>query len=72
MARSKLHEYLVDGLTEENAPVLQKGLDAIPKIEEVAIIPRQNLVRIRSKGDVTEQVKIACDIADTTFRTKVN
>ena len=56
MARSKLQEYIVDGLTEENAPLLQKSLDAIPKIEEVAVLHRQILVRLRSKGDVIEQV----------------
>ena len=72
MARSKLQEYIVDGLTEENAPLLQKSLDAIPKIDEVAVLPRQNLVRLRAKGDVSEQVKMACDIAQTRFRTKVN
>lgn len=72
MARSKIHEYLVDGLTDDNAPVIHKGLEAINQIEEVSVLPQKNLVRVRSKGDVTEQVRIACDIAKTRFRTKVS
>jgi hypothetical protein len=71
MARSKIHEYLIDGLTEENAQLIHKGLDAVLQIEQVWVIPRQNLVRVKSKGDVTDKVKIACDIAKTRFRTKV-
>ncbi|NBC30773.1 MAG: hypothetical protein GVY29_12375 [Spirochaetes bacterium] len=72
MARSKIHEYLIDGLTEENAQLIHKGLESVLQIEQVWVIPRQNLVRVRSKGDVTDKIKIACDIAKTRFRTKVS
>lgn len=72
MARSKVHEYLVDGMTEQNAEVIRKGLDALSTVEQVWVNPRQNLVRVRAKGDVTEQLQIACDIAKARFRTKVN
>ncbi|MFW5786409.1 MAG: hypothetical protein ACOCYC_04120 [bacterium] len=71
MARSKIHEYLIDGLTDDNAPIIHKGLQTISQIEEVWVLPQKNLVRVRSRGDVTEQVRIACDIAKTRFRTKV-
>jgi hypothetical protein len=45
-----------------------RGLD---EVEGVDVSVSRSTVRIRSKRDLEDQVKLACDVAGVKYRTKV-
>ncbi len=63
--------YIVDRLSKENAGTLQQSLEIIPEIKEVRISPQQGLIEVTSARDAEAQVRLACDVTGTIFRTKV-
>jgi hypothetical protein len=67
----RTYSYVVDQLTEKNAPFIKKSLDALSHVSAVSVEPKRNMVRVKARKDVTEQVKMACELARAQFRTKV-
>lgn len=71
MPRGKRYAYIVDGLTPEKGEIIAKGLRAVPDVFEVDVLPNRGVVQVRARKDVEDQIRIACDIAKTRFRTKM-
>ncbi|MFP4637625.1 MAG: hypothetical protein ACLFM6_04205 [Spirochaetaceae bacterium] len=71
MFRSKVRSYLVDGLTEEKAQALAAGLRGVDEVEGIDVSVSRATVRVKSKRDLAEQVKLACTVAGVKYRTKV-
>jgi copper chaperone CopZ len=71
MFKSKIRSYLVDGLTEEKAQAMVSSLRNLNEVEGVDVSVSRATVRVKSKRDLEDQVKIACDIAGVKYRTKV-
>jgi copper chaperone CopZ len=71
MFKSKIRSYLVDGLTEEKAQAMVASLRNLNEVEGVDVSVSRATVRVKSKRDLEDQVKIACDIAGVKYRTKV-
>ncbi len=71
MLRGKRFGYIIDGLTQDKAEVMSKSLRAIPDIFEVDVQANRGVVRVRARRDVEDQIRLACDIAKTRFRTKM-
>ena len=71
MFKSKVRSYLVDGLTEENAEAMTASLRGLSEVEGVDVVVSRSTVRVKSKRDLEDQVKLACDIAGVKYRTKV-
>ena len=70
MPRAKPFYYLVDGLTDENARIIKKGLDIIADIKEVQVSVGRSMVETMAFRDVEEQVRLACDVASVHFRAR--
>lgn len=70
MARAKPFYYLVDGLTEENARVILKGLEVVADITEVQVSVSRSMVEALALRDVEPQVRLACDVAGVHFRAR--
>ena len=71
MGKINRYFYLVDKLDNEKSTIIQKSLKLIPEIQSVSISPKQGLLDIYAKRDVEDQVKLACDVAGTIFRTRI-
>jgi copper chaperone CopZ len=71
MFKAKVRSYLVDGLTEEKAQAMVASLRGLDGVEGVDVSVSRSTVRIRSKRDLEDQVKLACDVAGVKYRTKV-
>ena len=71
MFKAKVRSYLVDGLTEEKAQAMVASLRGLDEVEGVDVSVSRSTVRIRSKRDLEDQVKLACDVAGVKYRTKV-
>ena len=71
MSQGKLYGYIVDGLTQQKAVLLEKGLRAVADVFEVSVQPSRGVVQVRARRDVEDQVRLACDISKTRFRTKM-
>ncbi|MFO8065903.1 MAG: hypothetical protein ACQETQ_08545 [Spirochaetota bacterium] len=71
MFKSKIRSYLVDGLTEEKAQAVAASLRGVEEIEGVDISVSRSTVRVKSKRDPEQQVRLACNVAGVNFRTKV-
>ncbi|HDQ14133.1 MAG TPA: hypothetical protein ENN41_04880 [Sediminispirochaeta sp.] len=71
MARHKTFYYLVDNMNPERVETMKKALRTVPDIESITIKTSQGMVEIIASRDVEDSLKIACDVAGTTFRTKV-
>jgi hypothetical protein len=71
MAKINRFFYLVDKLDSRSTAVMEKSLNMIPEIHSVSISPKQGLVEVYAKKDVEDQVKLACDVAGSIFRTKI-
>jgi hypothetical protein len=61
----------LDNLTKQNASVVQNSLKTVPSISSAVVDIPQGLLQVQAKGDVEEEVKLACDVAGVLFRTKV-
>lgn len=64
--------YLIDNLTREKAIRIASALKAVSDVLEVAPHLPQGVLEVKAVRDVEAQVKMACGIAGTTFRTKVD
>jgi hypothetical protein len=71
MFKSKVRSYLVDGLTEERAQAMVASLRGLNEVDGVDVSVSRATVRVKSRRDLEDQVKLACDIAGVKFRTKV-
>ena len=71
MARIKSFYYLIDGLNAENGEKIRQSLKALENIEDVRYSLNQGFIEVRSKSEMEHQVRIACEVAGTGFRTKV-
>jgi hypothetical protein len=71
MFKSKVRSYLVDGLDEEKAQAMAVSLRGINEVEGVDVSVSRSTVRVKSKRDLEDQVKLACNVAGVKFRTKV-
>ena len=69
--RSKVRSYLVDGLTEERAQAMVASLRGLDEVDGVDVSVSRSTVRVKSKRDLEEHVRIACNVAGTKYRTKV-
>lgn len=70
MPRAKRFYYLVDGLTDENATIIKRGLDVIPYIKEVQVSVGRSMVETLTFRDVEDQVRLACKVAGVHFRAR--
>lgn len=70
MPRAKPFYYLVDGLTDENATIIKRGLDVIPYIKEVQVRVGRSMVETLAFRDVEDQVRLACEVASVHFRAR--
>ncbi len=71
MFGNKSHIYLIDSLSDANAPTLRTALETIPGVNKVLVSPVKGLIELYAKSDVTDSVKLACDVAGVKLRTKV-
>ena len=72
MFGSKSYIYLIDSLSDANAPLLRTALETVPGVKKVLISPVKGLIEVQAKSDITESVKLACDVAGVKLRTQVN
>ena len=70
MARPKAFYYLVDGLTNENAEIIRKGLSVISDVKEIQVSVGRSMVETLAFRDVEDQVRLACDVAGVHFRAR--
>ena len=71
MPPGKLYHYLVDGLTPEKADIIVKGLSVIPGVGQVTVSIARSTVEAQALRDIEPQVRLACDVAGATFRTRL-
>jgi len=71
MARIKSFYYLIDGLNADNGEKIRQSLKALPDIDDVRYSLTHGFIEVRSKGEMESQVRMACQVAGTGFRTKV-
>ncbi len=70
MPRAKPFYYLVDGLTDEKANIIKKGLEVIADVSEVQVSVGRSMVETLAFRDVEDQVRLACDVASVHFRAR--
>ncbi|MEW5815928.1 MAG: hypothetical protein AB1798_11120, partial [Spirochaetota bacterium] len=68
MAKITPYYYLVDKMNRENMEVLKKSLKTVPEISEVFIRLNEGIIDVRASKEVEQQVKMACQVAGTTYR----
>jgi hypothetical protein len=71
MPPGKLYHYLIDGLTQEKADIIVKGLAVVPGVGTVVVDLGKSMVEARALKDIEPQVRLACDVAGAVFRTRV-
>jgi len=64
--------YLIDNLTSEKAVKISAALKAVSDVLETKAHLPQGVLEVKALHDVEAQVKMACGIAGTTFRTRVD
>jgi hypothetical protein len=64
--------YLIDNLTSEKAVKINKALHAVTDVLETKANPSQGVLEVKATRDVEPEVKMACEIAGTTFRTRMS
>lgn len=67
----KSYLYLIDSLTNSNAPTLKKAIETVPGIKKVLISPSKGLVEVQAKSDPEDSVKLACSVAGVKLRTQI-
>ena len=70
MARPKPYFYLIDGLNDENAPIIKKGLQVVGDIQEVQVSVRRSMIEALAYRDVEDHIRLACDVAGVHFRAR--
>ena len=71
MFGKKVFRYLVDGLTEEKAVVVRKGLSVVSAIRSAIVDVGRGTIEAESSRDVEQDVRVACDVAGIRFRTRL-
>ncbi len=71
MARVKPFFYLIDGLNREKGEQIRHSLKALTEIEDARFSVDQGVIEVLAQKDMEEQVRLACNVANTVFRTKV-
>lgn len=71
MARLKSYYYVVDGLTAAKVPALKRAIQTIAGVEESIVRVEEGLVELIADRNAEDGLKMACSIADTTFRTRM-
>jgi hypothetical protein len=69
---AKSYYYLIDNLTGENALKISKALKAVSDVLDSKASPSQGVLEVKATRDVEAQVKMACEIAGATFRTRMS
>lgn len=67
----KSFAYIVDGLTDQSAALLKKSLSIVSDIKSVAVDPGRGTVEVKAYRDVEDNIRVACDVAGITFRTRL-
>ena len=67
----KRYHYIVDGLTDDSAALLQKSLTMVPEIRSSQVSASRGTVEVEASRDVADAVRVACDVAGVTFRTRM-
>ena len=65
----KKYYYLIDKMNAPRAEVIKKTLDTVSSIKNSRVSASRGVVEVTAKRDVSEQVKMACDIAGARYRT---
>ena len=71
MSKLKSFTYIIDGLSTEKGEKIKKALQNIPEIKSITVDVIQGTVELFSTKDTEIEVKLACDIAEATFRVKI-
>lgn len=71
MLGRKHYHYIVDGLTDEKAALLKKSLTIVPDIRAAEVSASRGTVDVEARRDVADEVRVACDVAGVTFRTRM-
>jgi hypothetical protein len=64
--------YVIDNLTKDKAVKIAAALKAVSDVLEILPHLTQGVLEVKALRDVEAQVKMACSIAGTTFRTRVD
>jgi hypothetical protein len=64
--------YLIDNLNAGNASTIATALKAVAEVLEVKTHPSHGVVEVKALRDVEAQVKMACSIAGTTLRMRLD
>jgi hypothetical protein len=68
MAKKKSFYYVIDGLDAEKGETLKNALSPVSDIHSVTVRPREGLVEVIAVRNVEQEVKVACEVAGTSFR----
>jgi len=71
LGKTRIYTYLVDGLTPEKEVRMERGLDVISGVSDVQVSASRSTVELKSKKDVEDKVRVACDVAGVRFRVRV-
>lgn len=71
MARAKKQYFIVDNLDKESGEVMKKSLAALPGVRGVRYDLQKGMIEVEAEKDMEAQIKLACDVAGTTFRIRV-
>ena len=71
MIGKKTYHYIVDGLTADKAVEIKRNLRVIPDIIKSQIEPGRGTVSVVARRNVEDSVKLACEAAGCTFRTRL-
>jgi len=70
MGKKKSFYYVIDGLTQSNGETLKKALSPVSDIHSVTVRPQEGIVEVIASRNVEQEVKVACEVAGTTFRVR--
>ncbi len=67
----KSYFYIVDGLTAASGETIRKSLSIVADIKSVSVDPGRGTVEVKAFRDVEDNVRLACEVAGVTFRTRL-
>ena len=70
MPKPKPFYYLVEHLSKEKAEILNRSLSTVADIKEINVSIGRSMIELMALRDVEPQVRLACDVAKVTFRTR--
>lgn len=71
MAKGRSYFYLIDSLTAEKGQMIKRAMEQVPDVEAVIVGVNHGVIEVRAARDPMVQLKMACEIAGTTFRIQV-